>query len=224
MKLLIKLLIAGGAVSAPAFTVTMTALSNALGTVTTQAFITGGGGTPTNLLDLLATLTAGGSVTGTGGITTATTGIASRTTGTAPLAVFFDATATTNSLSVDSFHDCAYFWHFGDDGAAMWAYGTGGGGYTKNQARGAVAAHCYETAGTKTAKVTPVHVSSAGTLSYGTTTEITITIDAADTTYSTTSTVCVANGAAPVPGNGEICWCNLCGGYHSPRCYDAGGN
>jgi len=41
MKLLIKLLIAGGAVSAPAFTVTMTALSNASGTVTTLAFIAG---------------------------------------------------------------------------------------------------------------------------------------------------------------------------------------
>ena len=179
---------ASGGGSSPAFTVTMTALSNALGTVTTLAFITGGGGggTPTNLLDLLATLTAGGSVTGTGGITTATTGIASRTTGTAPMAVFFDATATTNSLSVDSFHDCAYFWHFGDDGTAMWAYGTGGGGYTKNQARGAVAAHCYETAGTKTAKVTPVHVSSSGTLSYGTTTEISITVSAearSGTTY-----------------------------------------
>lgn len=40
MKLLIKLLIAGGA--SPAFTVTMTALSNATGMVTTLAYINGG--------------------------------------------------------------------------------------------------------------------------------------------------------------------------------------
>lgn len=204
-RTLINALIAGG-LATPGFTATLDNLVNAQGGFSTKVYINGvsggggGGGTPSDLVSLLATLIAGGSVTGTGGITTATTGIASRTTGTAPMAVFFDATGTTNSLGVDSFHDCFYFWHFGDDGAAMWSYGTGGGGYTKNQARGAVAAHVFETAGTKTARVTPVHVSSAGVLSYGTTTEITITIDAADSTYSTTSTVCVANGAAPVPG------------------------
>lgn len=176
----------------PAFTVTMTALSNALGTVTTQAFITGGGGGgggagPSDLVTVMSTALSGGTVTGTGGITTATTGIASRTSGTAPLAVFFDATGTTNSLGIDNFHDILYLWNFGDSETA-WTYGTGVGDNSKNRARGGVAAHVYETAGTYTAKVTPVTVSSSGTLSYGTTTSISITVNAfSGTTYVVSS-------------------------------------
>jgi len=196
----LRALIGAGAAAAPAFTVTLTALSNASGSVTTQAFITGGGGGgSSDLATVMSQALAGNSITGTGGITTATTGIASRTTGVAPMGVFFDATATTNSLGVDNFHDILYLWNFGDTETA-WTYGTGVGDNSKNRARGGVAAHVYETAGTYTAKVTPVTVSSGGSLSYGTTTSITITVAAADTTFSGTATVCVANGAAPVPG------------------------
>lgn len=148
----------------------------------------GGGAGPSDLTTVMSQALAGNSVTGTGGITTATTGIASRTSGTAPLAVFFDATGTTNSLGIDNFHDILYLWNFGDSETA-WTYGTGVGDNSKNRARGGVAAHVYETAGTYTAKVTPVTVSSSGTLSYGTTTSTSITVNAfSGTTYIVSNT------------------------------------
>ena len=40
MKLLVKLLLGRGNTTPPSFTVTLTALTNATGTVTTQAYIT----------------------------------------------------------------------------------------------------------------------------------------------------------------------------------------
>ena len=75
----------GGGAS-PAFTVTMTALSNALGTVTTLAYINAGSGSL---------------------ITPAVT--VSRSTGVAPLAVHFDASATTaTAWTSRPFHELEY--------------------------------------------------------------------------------------------------------------------
>lgn len=67
--------------------------------------------------------------------------VASRTSGVAPLAVLFDATATTGAAR--PFHDLHYGWTFGDDDAATWAVS----GRSRNRAAGAVAAHLFETPG-----------------------------------------------------------------------------
>lgn len=205
---------ASGGGSSPAFTVTMTALSNALGTVTTLAYITGGAG-PSDLATVMSTALSGGTVTGTGGITTATTGIASRTTGVAPMAVFFDATGTTNSLGIDNFADILYLWNFGDSETA-WTYGTGVGDNSKNRARGGVAAHVYETAGTYTAKVTPVTVSSLGVLSYGTTTSISITVNAAARS-GTTYIVSAAGDFTGAPAGTQVTTSNIATALGSGR-------
>lgn len=70
-----------------------------------------------------------------------------RTTGVAPLAVFFDATATTHSTaSLSTYHDLTYEWDFGDTSAGSWAVS----GASKNRAIGPVAAHVFERAGTYT--------------------------------------------------------------------------
>lgn len=165
----------------------------------TVAYVGSGGSS--DLATVISQALAGNSVTGTGGITTSAS--ASRTTGVAPMAVFFDATGTTNSLGIDNFADILYIWHFGDTETA-WSYGTGVGDNSKNKARGGVAAHVFETAGTYTVKCTPITVSSSGTLSVGTTSSTTITVAAADTTYSGTNTICIANGTLPVAGVGGV--------------------
>jgi len=146
---------------------------------------------PSTLGAVMAAAILGESLTGTGDINTTAT--ASRTSGTAPCYVHFDATNTTTSLGVNAFRDVLYLWNFGD-GTSTWTYGTQASTSVndRNLARGAVAAHVYETAGTYTAKVTPVYVDSGGTLSYGTTEELVTTVTAADTTYSGTNTICIS--------------------------------
>lgn len=185
---IMRALLAGNSTpSVPAFTVTLDNLVNLTGGGTTNVFINPATGVWTTLQAAIAAALGGNSTSGTGGITTSAS--ASRSSGVAPCAVFFEATATTNSLGIDSFHDILYCWNFGD-GEVAWTYGTGAGDNSKNRARGPVAAHVYETAGTYTAKVTPITVSSGGTLSIGATTSLTTTVAAATrsgTTYVVSS-------------------------------------
>lgn len=75
--------------------------------------------------------------------------VASRLTGVAPLAVFFDATASTSTNPILPFHDMGYGWDFGDPGGGTWGQGARSG-VSKNLATGAVAAHVFETPGTYT--------------------------------------------------------------------------
>lgn len=76
--------------------------------------------------------------------------VPSRFTGVAPLAVFFDAKATTATSTTQPFHELAYAWNFGDSaGGATWANGTGFND-SKNIAHGPIAAHVFETPGTYT--------------------------------------------------------------------------
>ena len=110
----------------PAFTATLTALTNATGTVTTLAYINAGSG---------GTITPSVSV--------------SRTSGKEMLAVYFDASGTTHSTITNPEHELFYAWDFGDDVAETWAYGTDTT-RNKNVAYGPQAAHVYKTAGTKT--------------------------------------------------------------------------
>jgi hypothetical protein len=105
-----------------------------------------------------------------------------RTTGIAPLHVFFDASATTSTVStVRPFHDLHFVWDFGDTVAGTWTYS----GRSKNQAFGGVAGHVYETAGTYT---TTLRVQDTdGTTS---TTTVNIIVYDADTQFPTTTTYC----------------------------------
>lgn len=168
----LRALIGAGAVAAPAFTVTMTALSNASGVVTTLAFITGGGG-------------------GGGGTITPSI-VEARSSGVAPLSVFFDASGTTAAtLTSKPFHELVYVWSFGDTaGGATWTYGARSG-LSKNQAFGPVASHVFETAGSYTVTLTVFHFDSGGTMSSASTTK-TITVTDADTVFSGTNTIVFA--------------------------------
>jgi len=78
---------------------------------------------------------------------------ASRISGVAPLAVFFDATATTSTATEKPFHELRYTWEFGDQDAGLWQYGNPDNN-NKNQAIGPVAAHVFETPGTYSVKLT----------------------------------------------------------------------
>ena len=69
----------------------------------------------------------------------------SRTSGVAPLAVFFDATATTHTDSnIRPFHDLSYVWDFADAKGESWRFS----GRDKNTAYGPLAGHVFEGDGT----------------------------------------------------------------------------
>lgn len=120
--------------------------------------------------------------------------VASRTTGTAPLCVHFDATGSTDADTTRPFHDLLYRWTFGNPSAGVWTKGSNAS-WPKNQARGAVAAHCYETPGTYTARL---QVCDSTTCSAASTT---ITVSDPNTTFSGTNTICIAN-SLPTAGSG----------------------
>lgn len=84
---------------------------------------------------------------------------ASRLSGVAPLAVFFDATATTATATTRPFHDIEYKWNFGDPAGSpvngtTWTNGSRAGASSRNAATGPVAAHVFETPGTYTVALT----------------------------------------------------------------------
>ena len=167
MKLLIKLLIAGGAISAPAFTATLTALTNATGVVTTLAYISPGGGG--------------------GGVITPSVS-AARTSGVAPLYVNFDATATTSTLSTNPSHELFFAHDFGDTGAGTWANGVQSSGLTsKNAGYGPVTGHVFETPGTY-----PVTTVITDGVNSETVTN-TITVQDPNTVYAGTATICISH-------------------------------
>jgi hypothetical protein len=106
----------------------------------------------------------------------------------APCAVYFDATATTDSVITSTlgvFHDAQFSWDFGDTaGGATWTNGAGQG--SKNAAYGPVTGHVFETAGTYTVTLTVYDGTNTNT---GT---ASITVTDADTYFSTTKTVCIS--------------------------------
>lgn len=111
--------------------------------------------------------------------------IPSRTTGVAPLAVFFDATATTGTETTLPFHELHYRWNFGDSSAGTWSTS----GKSKNIAKGPIAAHVFETAGTFT--WTLWVKDSTGTIE---STSGQITVTAANTQFTGTKTICFTTG------------------------------
>jgi hypothetical protein len=146
---------------------------------------TNGAGTA-NSSSLSITVNAGG---GGGTVTAALT--ASRITGPAPLAVNFDAIATTHTNgSIDTFRELAYTFNFGDTGSS----GTGNWPYSSaprnTEIGGPLAAHVYEEAGTYTVTVTALD--SEGNFD---TEQILITVTDPDVEFSGTNTVCISGNS-----------------------------
>lgn len=75
---------------------------------------------------------------------------ATRAQGVAPLAVLFDATATTDPSVARPFHDLRFEWDFGDATAGTWALS----GRARNRAEGPLAGHLFERPGTHVVRLT----------------------------------------------------------------------
>ena len=149
------------------------------------------------VLGIAACSGGGGSTTTptptTGGIVLSL--VPARTSGVAPLAVFFDASGTTDiGVTTRPFHDLEYTWSFGDPSSGTWASGAQPGVSSKNSATGPVAAHVFETPGTYTVTLTAFD----GTNSATTTT--TITVQDPNTVFAGTNTICIGSNTTPVAG------------------------
>jgi hypothetical protein len=124
---------------------------------------------------------------------------ASRLTGVAPLAVLFDASATTSTGTTRPFHELEYQWNFGDPGSGSWGdkvTGSNGTGHntSRNVAFGPVAGHVFETPGTYTIQLLVKNGVGSVTDSCAQ-----IVVDDPNTVFST-NTVCVGVAALPVAG------------------------
>jgi len=153
------------------------------------------------LLFAVSSLTScGGSSTSTnispgGGIVLSL--VPARTSGVAPLAVFFDASATTDTgVTTHPFHDLEYRWNFGDAASGTWANGAQPGVSSKNSATGPVAAHVFETPGTYTISLTAFDGTNPAT------TNTTITVQDPNIVFAGTNTVCVSANSLPTQGVG----------------------
>lgn len=120
------------------------------------------------------------------------------TSGTAPLGVIVNCSATTDPDTAKPFHDLFYETTFGDLSAGAWANGANTS-QSKNYATGPIVAHVYETAGTFTITTTVTDGTSLVRVTN------TITVTAANTTFTTGNTKCFyqtsASGDCPNGGS-----------------------
>jgi Secretion system C-terminal sorting domain len=149
--------------------------------------------TATKLFLLLLIILSGSAFAQTGSLITPSV-IKSRSSGVAPLAIHFDATATTAaSLTARPFHDLEYRWNFGDEVTSTWEHGAQPGVLLKNLAFGPVAAHVYETAGTYNPTLQVRYRRVDGSF------EVTnfdcgaVTVIAANTEWAGAKTICVSS-------------------------------
>lgn len=126
--------------------------------------------------------------------------VPSRTTGVAPLYIFFDASATTET-SVDTrpFHDLEYRWNFGDAKAGNWANGAQAGINSKNIATGPVTSHVFEKPGTYT-----VALSVNDGTNKVSNSSIKVIVQDPDLVFADTNTICVGATSVPAAGNGAV--------------------
>ena len=108
-----------------------------------------------------------------------------RTSGVAPLAISFDATATTSLTTERPFHDLHYRWDYGDPSSGEWATSR----KSKNQDTGAVGGHVYETPGIYTATLTVTDNAGATTQQ-----TVQITVEDPDVVFSGANTICISTG------------------------------
>jgi hypothetical protein len=155
---------------------------------------TGAGGSASK--SATVTVNSGGACSSSGNTTAITlSNVPSRISGVAPLSVFFDATGTTATTTTIPFHELEYTWSFGDPaGGATWNYGSRTG-VSKNTAKGPVAAHVFETAGTHYVSLSITDGTS--TVSNGCTQ---ITVQDPASVFAGTNTICVAASTLPVAG------------------------
>ena len=124
----------------------------------------------------------------------------SRSTGVAPLAVTFDAIATTApTITSLPFSEINYFWNFDDENGETWDYGTRPGVNSKNEAFGPVTAHVFKEHGGKVPTCYASWLGPDGTLHTATATT-SITVTNPDTVFSGTNTICISQNSTPVPG------------------------
>lgn len=124
----------------------------------------------------------------------------SRTTGVAPLAITFDALATTAPLlTALPFSDIYYFWRFSDDRGTFWTTGTNIGSNNKNEAVGPVTQHTFLTPGTYTVELVACQINSAGQLIQTTTTFPNIVVTDPDVVFAA-NTIYISQSGVPVPG------------------------
>lgn len=154
----------------------------------------GGGSTPPGVVVSLPPPTLAVNCTNTVGTLALTAG-ALRATGVAPLAVYFDATATT-SATTKPFHDIEYRWDFGDPGSGTWAQGSRPGVSSKNEATGAVAAHVFETAGPYTITVTAFDGVNTAMCT------VAVTVQDPNVVFAGANTVCIGNAMATAGAGG----------------------
>lgn len=109
----------------------------------------------------------------------------SRRSGVAPLAVFFDATATTAVGISKPFHDLEYQWNFGETGLGNWGQGARANALSRNVDSGPVASHVFETPGTYTVTLNATDGSNVGSQS------IQITVTDPNTVFAST-TACIS--------------------------------
>ncbi|HQR03440.1 MAG TPA: PKD domain-containing protein [Rhodocyclaceae bacterium] len=124
----------------------------------------------------------------TGAITLAAT--PSRIVGVAPLAVFFDASATTATATTRPFHELEYSWTFGDVSGSpvsgtTWNTGSRAGSSSRNMATGPIAAHLFETPGAYTISLTVKN--STNTVSNSC---VQIAVQDPNVVFSGTNTIC----------------------------------
>jgi hypothetical protein len=112
--------------------------------------------------------------------------IASRSSGVAPLYVHFCVNYADSEEARHDFHQYEYIWDFDDPGSGAW----GATGKSKNAAKGAIAAHVFETPGTyRTWLTVRDGGETVGTASFK------IVVEDPDRYYSGSKTICVADTA-----------------------------
>jgi PKD repeat protein len=143
---------------------------------------------------------AGGSASQSATVTVAASGaitpalVPSRVSGVAPLYVFFDATATTAAATNRPFHELEYRWDFGDPASGAWTSTPGMPNLSRNEARGPVAGHVFESPGTYSVHLTVLDGAGAATKS------VQVTVSDPDSVFAA-NTLCVGN-SLPVAGAG----------------------
>ncbi|WP_310620476.1 PKD domain-containing protein [Flexibacterium corallicola] len=113
---------------------------------------------------------------------------ASRLSGPAPLAVFFDATDTTDSdASIDPFRQLGYYFDFDDPNSGTWQYS----GKSKNiETGGPLAAHVFDEAGTYEVGLRAQNPNGSTSDAW-----VTITVEDPDITYAGTNTIVLSTGS-----------------------------
>jgi hypothetical protein len=131
--------------------------------------------------------------------------------GIAPLLVFFDCTATTDSATLPGannvFQDVAFLWNFSDtnliSGGQNWSFGSRSAFMPKNVATGAIAAHLYDTRGSGDKAYTAIVTANDGTNTATCGLSITVFDPNGSNGFPGTATTCVAASTLPVAGSGD---------------------